>query len=154
MSKQKKNSLFKNIFGAAVIEEFGEATTVDGVMIFWEGDLAVGTSVMIEVEGEKVAAPEGPHQADVDGVTYAITLDAEGKVTTLEEVTAMSEEAEILSAAIKKVVEDAKGQFAAQQAEIDKLKADLQVAQAGGKFSASGKKTGDDNKGSFRNALK
>lgn len=154
MSKQKKNSLFKNIFGAAVVEEFGEATTVDGVMIFWEGDLAVGTSVMIEVEGEKVAAPEGPHQADVDGVTYAITLDAEGKVTTLEEVTAMSEEAEILSAAIKKVVEDAKGQFAAQQAEIDKLKADLQVAQAGGKFSASGKKTGDDNKGSFRNALK
>lgn len=155
MSKQKKNSLFKNIFGAAVVEEFGQATTVDGVVIFWEGDLAVGTSVMIEVNGEKVAAPQGDHQADVDGVTYAITLDAEGVVTSMEEVTAMSEEAEILSAAMKKIVEDAKGQFAAQQAEIDKLKADLQVAQAGGKFSASGKKTdAGTEKGGFRNALK
>jgi hypothetical protein len=154
MSKSKKNSLFKNIFGAAGAEEFGQATTVDGTVIFWEGDLAVGTSVMIEVDGAKVAAPQGDHQAEIDGKTFAITLDAEGKVTSMEEVTAMSEEAEILSAAIKKVVEDAKGQFAAQQAEIDKLKADLQVAQAGGKFSASGKKTDDDNKGGFRNALK
>jgi hypothetical protein len=154
MSKQKKNSLFKNIFGAGAVEEFGQATTVDGVMIFWEGDLAVGTSVMIEVDGEKVAAPEGDHQADVDGVNYAITLDAEGVVTSMEEVTAMSEEAEALAAAIKKVVEDATAKFAAQQKEIDKLKEDLKVAQSGGKFSASGKKTGDDNKGGFRNALK
>jgi uncharacterized small protein (DUF1192 family) len=81
-------------------------------------------------------------------------LDAEGKVTSMTEVTAMSEEAEILSAAIKKVVDDASAKFAAQQAEIDKLKADLQTAQAGGKFSASGKKSGEgDNKGGFRSIL-
>lgn len=155
MSKSKMNSLFKNIFGAAAqTEEFGQATTVDGAVIFWEGDLAVGTSVMIEVDGAKVAAPEGDHQADIDGKTFVITLDAEGVVTSMEEVTAMSEEAEALAAAIKKVVEDAKGQFAAQQAEIDKLKADLAVAQSGGKFSASGKKSGEgDNKGGFRSIL-
>jgi hypothetical protein len=154
MSKSKKNSLFKNIFGAAATEEFGQATTVDGTVIFWEGELAVGTSVLIEVDGAKVAAPEGDHQVDIDGKTFVVTLDAEGKVTSMTEVTAMSEEAEILSAAIKKVVDDASAKFAAQQAEIDKLKADLQTAQAGGKFSASGKKSGEgDNKGGFRSIL-
>lgn len=154
MSKAKKNSLFKNIFGAAAIEVFGQATTVDGTVIFWEGELAVGTSVLIEVDGAKVAAPEGDHQVDIDGKTFVVTLDAEGKVTSMTEVTAMSEEAEILSAAIKKVVDDASAKFAAQQAEIDKLKADLQTAQAGGKFSASGKKSGEgDNKGGFRSIL-
>lgn len=155
MSKGKKNSLFKNIFGAAAVEEFGQATTVDGTVIFWEGDLAVGTSVMIEVDGSKVAAPEGDHQVDIDGKTFVVTLDAEGVVTSMEEVTAMSEEAEILSAAIKKVVDDAQAKFAAQQKEIDKLKEDLAVAQAGGKFSASGKKTDNGSeKGGFRKLLK
>jgi hypothetical protein len=154
MSKSKKNSLFKNIFGAAATEEFGQATTVDGTVIFWEGELAVGTSVLIEVDGAKVAAPEGDHQVDIDGKTFVVTLDAEGKVTSMTEVTAMSEEAEILSAAIKKVVDDAQAKFAAQQAEIDKLKADLQTAQAGGKFSASGKKSDEGaNKGGFRSIL-
>lgn len=156
MNKNKKTSLFKNIFGASSAENFSEATTVDGTVVFWEGDLAVGTSLMIEVEGEKVAAPEGDHQVDIDGKTFALTVDAEGKVSKMEEVAQMSEEATILSQAIKKVIDDASVKFAAQQKEIDKLKVDLQAAQAGGKFSASGKKSddGEGNKGGFRNALK
>lgn len=150
----KKVSMFRNIFGTASVEEtMTEATTVDGVVLFYDGDLAVGTAVMIEVDGKQVAAPEGDHQVDIDGVTYAITLDAEGKVATMEEVTAMSEEATVLSAAVKKIYTDANAKFTAMQKEIDQLKADLKTAQSGGKFSASGKKSETTEKKGFKSLL-
>jgi hypothetical protein len=145
----------KNIFGADSVEEtMSEATTVDGVILFYDGDLAVGTAVMIEVNGERVAAPEGDHQVDIDGTAYALSIDSSGVVTSMEEVTAMSEDATLMSMAIKKIVEDASSKFASMQKQIDQLKSDLTIAQSGGKFTPAMKKSVEgDSKNGFRKAL-
>lgn len=156
MKNNKKTvaNFMKNIFGADSTEEtMSEATTVDGVVLFYDGDLAVGTTVMVEVDGEKIPAPEGDHQVEIDGVTFAITLDAEGKVTTMEEVAQMSEEAVALSAVIKKVVTDATAKFTAMQKEIDQLKAELKDARGGEEFNNKGKKTGTSEKKGFKSLL-
>jgi putative serine protease XkdF len=152
----------KNLFGEEINQEtMAEATTVDGVVLFYDGDLAVGTALMVEVDGQKVPAPEGDHQVEVDGKTFAITLDAEGKITAMNEVTSMDEEemspeATILSSAIQKVVADCQTKFAKYDKKIAQLEADLKVAQAGDKFSAPGKKGGEEEKekGGFKKLLK
>lgn len=153
MSEKKKTSLFKNIFGASSKEAMGEATTVDGVVISFEGDLAVGTQVYITVDGNQTAAPAGEHQVEIDGTVYAITLDDEGKVVTMEEVTEMSEEAQILAAAMKKVVDDAKGKFTEMQKKIDSLEARLQAAEKGEKFNKKPKGGGDGARKGFKNLV-
>ncbi len=141
---EKKTSIFKNIFGAQSVEEnMSEVTAVDGTVLFYEGDLAVGTAVTVEVNGEKVPAPEGGQQIDMEGVTYTITLDADGIVTDMQEVTAMSEEAEVLMSAMKKVVDDAKVQFSVMRKEIDALKAEIEVYKNSGKFKAQPKASGN-----------
>ena len=151
MKNNKKTSFFKNIFGADnVPEAMSDVTTVDGIVLSYEGDLAVGTAMMIDAEGQPIAATEGDHQIEVDGKTYAISLDAEGVITSMEEVTAMSEEAEILSQAIKKVVADATAQFSSMQKEIDGLKETLKAVQAGESFKAKGKKSEETEKIGFK----
>jgi len=148
MKDKKKNSFFKNIFGTE--EQMGEAKTVDGVVLFYGGDLKEGTAVQIEVDGEKIAAGAGDHQLEIDGKTFAITLDEEGKVSTMEEVEAMSDEAEALSEAIRKVVKDANGKFAAMETKYEKrikeLEDGLEAVSKGGKFSAEAKKSGEGKK--------
>ncbi len=150
----KKTSIFKNIFGVASSEEtMMEATTVDGIVIFYEGELAVGTMVEIEVDGKKMAATKGDHQVEIEGMTYAISLDEEGKVATMEEVAVMSEEATALSAAVKKIYTDANSKFVAMQKEIDQLKSDLRTVQSGNQFSADGKKSQGIEKKGFKALL-
>lgn len=82
MSKEKK-SLFGLVFGKEQ-KKFAEATTTDGVMLTYEGDLEVGTAVFItDDEGNQVSAPEGSHTLE-DGRT--LVLDANGIVTEIVEV--------------------------------------------------------------------
>ena len=82
MSKGKK-SLFGIVFGKDQ-KKFAEATTTDGVVISYEGDLEVGTAVFItDDEGNQVSAPEGSHTLE-DGRT--IEVDANGIVTEVMEV--------------------------------------------------------------------
>ena len=80
-NKMKKVSLSKLIFGK---EKFAEATTADGVVLTYEGELEVGTAVFVmDAEGNSIAAPEGSHTLE-DGRT--IVLDGSGIVTEVVEV--------------------------------------------------------------------
>lgn len=162
MKKQtnKLSTFMRNIFGDESTEEkMAEVTTVDGLVLFYEGDLGKDTVMQVEVDGQKVTAPEGDHQITIGDKTFAITLDTEGKVTAYDEVTEMSEEATMLSAAIKKVVTDAKAKFEAYEKRIKALEDANKVLQSGGKFSSRGKKTSDEDedepkeKKGFRAAL-
>lgn len=150
---KKKSTIFKNIFGATSKEDMSEVTTVDGLVISYEGDLAVGTAVTIEIDGKQTAAPAGDHQVEIDGKTYAISLDDEGKVISMDEVTAMSEEAEILAEAMRKIVADAKVKFAAMQKTIDTLTARLDAAEKGEKFNKKPKNTTDTGGKGFKKLL-
>jgi len=103
-TKQSK-SFFEMLFGSPKQEKFEEATTADGVVIMWEGELAEGTQVMIAGEdGEPVPAPAGDHLVD----TMVITLDEAGMVTAITE--AESDE-EFDSEAFKKDLLDTLGEF-------------------------------------------
>jgi hypothetical protein len=93
--KDSKKTLLQKIFGKFEDDpqpadniEFAEATTVDGVVVFYEGDLAVGTEVQVEVDGQRMPAPEGEHAIEIEGGTIVIMLDANGVVTEIEEVAA------------------------------------------------------------------
>jgi hypothetical protein len=86
MSKQKK-SIFEAIFGK---KSFESATTTDGVEVYWDGELAVGAAVFIEVEGEQVPAPEGMHSiapGEMFPLGVVIEVDINGIVTAMEEPT-------------------------------------------------------------------
>jgi hypothetical protein len=63
-------------------QKFETATLVDGTIVEWEGDLAVGTALFV-VDGEnKVPAPQGSHTTD-GGVV--VTVDENGIVTEIVE---------------------------------------------------------------------
>lgn len=80
-NKMKKSNLFKTVFGKS--EKFAEVVTVDGVVLSYEGELIVGTPVMVTAEDESsMAAPEGSYTLE-DGKT--IVVDANGLVTEVIE---------------------------------------------------------------------
>lgn len=62
---------------------FAEVTTTDETVLSYEGELAVGTQMMIMVDEESVPAPEGTYDlvGEMEGTT--ITLDAEGVVVEI-----------------------------------------------------------------------
>jgi hypothetical protein len=130
-------ALLKQIFGEA--EEMKEVTAVDGTVLSFEGDLAVGTQVNVTVDGKPTPAPAGDYQVEIDGKTFALTLDADGKVSTMEEAEAMSDEAEVLLAAIAKLHKDNATKFAAMQSTIDTLSGKLSAIEKGEKYVATGK---------------
>ncbi len=65
--------------------QFAEETLVDGTVVKVEGELEVGKQLVVVTEEGDVAAPEGVHQTQSDKL---ITVDAEGVITSVEEVTA------------------------------------------------------------------
>lgn len=73
----KKNYLLKL---ARMLMQFGEVETDKG-MLTYEGDLAVGTEVFIEVDGELVPAENGEYKAE-----DKIYVIEEGKVAEIKEV--------------------------------------------------------------------
>lgn len=95
-TEQKMNKSFKEIlFGKmeeVKKEEFAEATTVDGVVLTYEGTLEVGTLITVEADGEQIPAPEGTHLlgGELEGV--AIVTDANGVVTEITEAEAEATE--------------------------------------------------------------
>ena len=88
MSKKKKGfSLLGFQFGKPAVVEMAEVTTVDGDVLSYEGDLAVGTPVFVTDESEEqLPAPAGAYAVEMDGVNWVITIDDNGVVSELEEV--------------------------------------------------------------------
>ncbi len=105
--KMKKKSLFEKLFGSNKNEpikfdsenkdKYAEATTVDGVVVMWDGDLAEGTALFVvsEEEGvEPILAAEGEYAFPVDGMNMVVTVDEAGIITSVAEAEEMEEEEE------------------------------------------------------------
>ena len=61
--------------------EFASATLTDGTVIKWEGELAVGTAILVETAEGDIPAPDGTHE--VEGGMLVSTMD--GIVTEIVE---------------------------------------------------------------------
>lgn len=66
---------------------FAEVQTVDGITLFYEGDLAVGTPVFVlDANNNEIPAPEGDFQVTIDSVVYVLSIDVNGVVSAMEQV--------------------------------------------------------------------
>lgn len=81
MAKETKGKFWNILFPTK--EEFTEATTVDGSVIIWDGELTEGTELKIKGEDADVLAPEGSYSVDNDGVISVIAVDGNGIVTSV-----------------------------------------------------------------------
>lgn len=73
---------------------FGEAMTVDGVTVVWDGEeLNEGIELRVRTEEGEILAPEGEHAIEVDDMVLVIVVDGNGIITGITEVTEESEEA-------------------------------------------------------------
>jgi hypothetical protein len=129
MSKEKK-SLFDRIFGTEA-QKFETATTSDGVDISWDGELAVGTAVFIEADGEQIPAPEGMHSiapGEMFPFGVVIEVDINGIVTSVEEPT---EDAPATVDDVEETLAEMAKQFAKQlKAQEDKFNSIIQKLEA------------------------
>ena len=168
MSKSKqKGWLFGFSFGAPEEQEvhteqsFAEATTVDGVTVFYEGELAEGTLVQIIVDGEMLPAPAGDHQIMLSETeSVVITLDDTGVITAVEAVEAETEmEGETVNAGeLKEFAVQFKDEigvtFAAMQKQIDGLKAQIKDLEKSDKFQAQPRKVTESKTVSYKDLIK
>lgn len=161
MNKQKKSiwDIFRGD-DVQVAEKFAEAVTAEGVAVFYEGELAEGTAVFVELEGERIPAPEGEHELTLeDGTVKVITLNSDGVITSVVDVEAVAEEpvvvdemessdemrAEVAEAMRKQTSEihdrfsALEARFSALEKENQSLKSEIETIQKGEKFGASPK---------------
>tara|TARA_R110002012_G_scaffold81085_1_gene205398 strand:- start:6515 stop:7855 length:1341 start_codon:yes stop_codon:yes gene_type:complete len=158
--QEKKDSLWSTLKSFFDSEEstsetpttetkFAQATTAEGVVVMYDGELATGTQVFIESEGEQLPAPEGSHQLTLeDGMVKIIVLDGSGVVTEIEDFTSEAEEApseEVIE--LRKEVEELMKEVGKAQDERFKkledknkaLETELKTIKEGGKFKATPK---------------
>jgi hypothetical protein len=65
---------------------FAEITTIDGVVMQYDGDLAEGSAVFVlDAEGNQIPAPEGQYQVELEGIKI-VNVDVNGIVTAIEDV--------------------------------------------------------------------
>lgn len=115
MNKEKK-SLFERVFGTEEGQEnqeaktFAEVTTVDGLVLMYDGELNVGTALFVMDEsGEQLPAPAGDYQVSVDEVTVVLSVDEQGMVADVQPVEA---EEEMSSEQVLEQVEEAMKKYA------------------------------------------
>lgn len=147
---EKKKSLldkFKALFDEAEEQEqkFAQATTADGVVVMYDGELGQGTILYVEAEGEeRLPAPEGEHQLTLeDGSTKIVMIDGTGAVVTVEDFNAEEVETPVdteLRAEVEEVIEKMSQKFEAQDKEIKGLKAELTAIKKGERFQVDPKK--------------
>lgn len=132
MSKPKKSifDFFKKEDEVKVT--FAEITTIDGVVMQYEGDLVEGSAVFVlDAEGNQIPAPEGQYQVELEGVKI-VNVDVNGVVTAIEDVAVeeepMSEEPvnEMMSkqefdAIIQQVITDTDARMTALEAKFAEL---------------------------------
>lgn len=148
--KEKLWDQFKSFFNEGEdqpVATFAQATTAEGTVVLYEGELAEGTQVFVEGEDGQMPAPEGDHQVTLeDGTMRLITLDGSGIVTAIE----VFEEGEAAPAVdtelrteveelMSKMAETFKSKFDKQEATNKELKAELATIKAGDKFKANPK---------------
>ena len=133
MSKPKKSifDFFKKEEEIKVT--FAEITTIDGVVMQYEGDLVEGSAVFVlDADGNQIPAPEGQYQVELEGIKI-VNVDVNGVVTAIEEVAVeeepMSEEQPVnemmskqeFDAVIQQVITDTDSRITALEAKFAEL---------------------------------
>ena len=133
MSKPKKSifDFFKKEDEVKVM--FAEITTVDGVVMQYEGDLVEGSAVFVlDAEGNQIPAPEGQYQVELEGIKI-VNVDVNGVVTAIEDVAVeeepMSEEEPVnemmskqeFDAIIQQVITDTDARITALESKFAEL---------------------------------
>lgn len=134
---------------------FSEVQTVDGITLYYEGELVVKTA---DVEGTKIfvldendnqiPAPEGDFQIEMDGKIIVISIDVNGMLSAMEEVMendpapAPVPGEEFVSKTefdtiVQKIIEDADTRIASIEAKFEAF-----VNQKASKFKDQKTKTG------------
>lgn len=107
---------------------FAEITTIDGVVMQYDGDLAEGSAVFVlDEEGNQIPAPEGQYQVELEGIKI-VNVDVTGFVTAIEDV-AVEEEPmaeEMMSKAefssmTEKIISDIDERFKALENKFNEL---------------------------------
>lgn len=88
-------------------EKMMKTSLMDGTKVKVEGDLMVGSKVMIEKDGEWIQAPEGQHDLEDGRVIY---VDAEGMINEIQTPDTKKEDEEMseLFSSISKLVDEVK----------------------------------------------
>ncbi len=120
-TKMSKKSFKEILFGKmeeVKEDKFAEVTTVDGVVLSYEGTLEVGTAITVEADGEQIPAPEGTHLlgGELEGV--AIVTDANGIVTEIQEAEPTAEEEATPEAETEEEMNSDKNEIAEAIAEL------------------------------------
>lgn len=154
MSKQTKTvreyvkDIFADVFGTA--EKFASATSADGTVLSYDGEIVEGLAMTVEVDGEQVPAPAGDYELTLEDESIVlVTLDESGVVSAIGgEAMANDAEAEFkaeltkqLQVALDNVRAEYEGKFSEMR---DEFKAELVKVKANGqaeKFEAKGKST-------------
>ena len=133
MSKPKKSifDFFKKDEEIKVM--FAEITTIDGVVMQYEGDLIEGSAVFVlDAEGNQIPAPEGQYQVELEGIKI-VNVDVNGVVTAIEDVAVeeepMSEEEPVnemmskqeFDAIIQQVITDTDARITALESKFAEL---------------------------------
>jgi hypothetical protein len=122
--KNQKLSIREILFGTQKPQTFAQATTTEGVVVMWDGELVIGTALTVEVEGEMMPAPEGAHILTGEGVEgVVVTVDASGLITEIVQPT-NDEPTEGIEEVVMAVVEQVKElgeQLQAQKNEFAKM---------------------------------
>jgi len=163
MKKEKKTVLDYLGFSNFNKQKFAEATTADGIVLSYEGELIEGeTAFMMDSEGEMLPAPEGEHQITLeDGSVKIITLDAQGILVTItdfvEEPEGSTDELAIelrkeFAAALKIGFSELRKSLDERFASVESKFANLSKDD---KFKHTGKKAGvETTKAGFKSLLK
>ena len=138
MVKKEKN--FFEYFGFKKANdektEFASATTADGAVIMFDGELAEGSVVTLE---DGTPAPAGDHEVTLEGGSVKlITLDEAGIVTSIEdfvanEETPLTEEA--MQTVLRKLVADIHERFEKLEASNEAFRKQLATNKEGEKFA-------------------
>ena len=99
---QEIRSMLK--FDDAVSVEMASAVLTDGTVIKWEGELSVGTAILVETAEGDIPAPDATHE--VEGGMLVTTVG--GIVTEIVEPAEAEVEIEIQNYEIDKVIGDLK----------------------------------------------
>lgn len=99
-------------------QTFAQGTTADGIVVMWEGELASGTPLMMDVDGTPTPCLEGSYEITLeDGTQKLVGVDASGLISTVDDLQSMDDEA-----ILDQVAEVMANQFEVFKTEFDALK--------------------------------
>jgi len=117
----KKDEVKKPVFDTENKDKYESATDVSGNVLMWEGELAEGTALFIEVEGEEpILAAAGDYTIDTDGQMTIVSVDEAGMITGVETEEAEDGVVEEVAEAMKAMQSAHKTALEEQRAEFDK----------------------------------